>query len=49
MVTLGFGLVASVANRVPFSNHDRTKLMAMSICADCIIGLSIALAIIIAA
>jgi hypothetical protein len=49
MVTIGFGLVVTSLNRIPFPDRDPSTLMAMSICADCIIGLGIALAIVIAA
>lgn len=49
MVTLGFGLFANLFDRFPLPGNDRTKLMMMSICADCVIGLAIALAIVIVA
>tara|TARA_Y100001949_G_scaffold176236_1_gene188521 strand:+ start:24517 stop:24666 length:150 start_codon:yes stop_codon:yes gene_type:complete len=49
MVTLGLGLFANVFDRFPLPGNDRTKLMMLSICADCVIGLALALAIIIAA
>ncbi|WP_407295360.1 hypothetical protein [Stutzerimonas zhaodongensis] len=49
MVTIGFGLVITATERFPFPTIERTKLMAMSICADCIIGLGLVLAIVIAA
>jgi hypothetical protein len=49
MVTLGFGLTVNVLDRFPLPGHDRTKLLMLSICADCLIGACIALAIVIAA
>lgn len=49
MVTLGFGLFANLFDRFPLPGNDRTKLMIMSICADCIVGLGLALAIVVTA
>jgi len=49
MVTLGFGLFANLLDRFPLPGKDRTTLLAMSICADCIVGLGLALAIVIVA
>lgn len=49
MVTLGFGLFSNLLDRFPLPGSDRTKLMMLSICADCVIGLAIAMAIVIAA
>lgn len=49
MITVGFGLFASLLDRFPLPGQDRTTLLALSICADCIVGLGLALAIAIAA
>ncbi|WP_161630464.1 hypothetical protein [Stutzerimonas azotifigens] len=48
MVTLGFGLAVTAMQRFPLPGTDRTLLLAMAMCADCIVGLGIAIAFVIA-